>query len=197
MARSLKIVVADDEPRMRAYLRESLIDLGHDVVAVTASGPELVEACRALRPELAVTDVKMPDLDGIEATAEICRETPLPVVLVSAYHDQATVERAEAAGVMAYLVKPIVEADLVPVIALAIRRFDELQALRKETADLRQTLEERKLIERAKGLLMKTAGVDEAAAFHRLQKLASQKSKKLIDAARMVLAVESVFQPQA
>jgi AmiR/NasT family two-component response regulator len=193
MARSLRIVVADDEPRMRAYLRESLIDLGHDVVAVAASGHELVEACRAARPDLAVTDVKMPDLDGIEATAEICRETPLPVVLVSAYHDQATVERAEAAGVMAYLVKPIVEADLGPVIALAVRRFDELQALRKETADLRQTLEERKLIERAKGLLMKTAGVDEATAFQRLQKLASQKSKKLIDAARMVLAVESVF----
>jgi len=193
MARSLRIVVADDEPRMRAYLRESLIDLGHDVVAVAASGRELVEACRAARPELAVTDVKMPDFDGIEATAEICRETPLPVVLVSAYHDQATVERAEAAGVMAYLVKPIVEADLGPVIALAIRRFDELQSLRKEAADLRQTLEERKLIERAKGLLMKTAGVDEATAFQRLQKLASQKSKKLIDAARMVLAVESAF----
>jgi len=193
MARSLRIVVADDEPRMRAYLREALIDLGHDVVAVAASGRELVEACRAARPELAVTDVKMPDFDGIEATAEICREMPLPVVLVSAYHDQATVERAEAAGVMAYLVKPIVEADLGPVIALAIRRFDELQSLRKEAADLRQTLEERKLIERAKGLLMKTAGVDEANAFQRLQKLASQKSKKLIDAARMVLAVESAF----
>ena len=161
MSRSLRIAVADDEPDMREYFQKILPRLGHEVVAVAENGRELVEQCRAAQPDLVITDIKMPDMDGIDAAAQIYRERPVPVILVSAYHDAEFIRRAEADHIMAYLVKPIKQADLEPAIALAMRRFEQFQALRREAADLRQALEDRKVIERAKGLLMKKAGLDE------------------------------------
>jgi response regulator NasT len=136
----------------------------------------------------------MPDLDGIEAAIEIYRERPVPVILVSAYHDAPLIERAEADHILGYLVKPIKQADLEPVIGLAVRRFEQFQELRKEAGDLRQALEDRKVIERAKGVLMKRARLDEAEAFRRLQKLASEKSRKLVDIAQMLLVAEEAVQ---
>jgi two-component system, response regulator PdtaR len=153
-----------------------------------------VEQCRTTRPDLVITDVKMPTLDGIDAAAQIYRDNPLPVILVSAYHDAALIERAEADHVMAYLVKPIKQADLEPAIALAMRRFEQFQELRREAADLRQALEDRKIIERAKGLLMKKTDLDEPAAFRRLQKLASEKNLKLVEIARMIVTADEAFQ---
>jgi AmiR/NasT family two-component response regulator len=143
MTQPLRIVVADDEPDMRDYFRKILPRLGHAVAAVAENGTELVARCRELRPDLVITDIKMPDLDGIDAAAAICRDRPVPVILVSAFHDPELIGRAEADHVMGYLVKPIKQADLPPAIGLALRRFEQLQALRQEAADLRQALEDR------------------------------------------------------
>ena len=158
MDRHLRIAVADDELDMRDYLQAILPCFGHLVVAVASTGRELVEKCRQERPDLVITDIKMPDMDGIAAASQICKDFPIPVILVSAYHDHDLVERAGEDHILAFLVKPIKQADLEPAIAIATRRFEQFQALRREAADLRQALENRKLIERAKGLLMKLRG---------------------------------------
>ena len=196
MSQGLRIAVADDESDMRDFFEKMLPRLGHQVVAVAEDGQQLVERCRQLSPDLVITDVKMPRLDGIEACTQICRERPVPVILVSAYHDPVLIERAEGDHVLAYLVKPIGMADLQPAISIAVRRFAELQALQKECTDLRQALADRKIIERAKGLLMKLAGIDEKEAFVRLQELASERNIKLIEAANSVLAVEKALTPR-
>jgi len=192
---NLRIAVADDEIDMREYLQTILPCFGHTVVAVAATGNELIEKCRETRPDLVITDIKMPDLDGIDAARQIYKDSPVPVILVSAYHDQELVERASEDHVLAFLVKPIKQADLEPAITIATRRFEQFQALRQEAADLRQALEDRKLIERAKGLLMKRAGLDELEAFRRLQRLASERNRKLVEIATMILTAEEAFQP--
>lgn len=192
---ALRIAVADDEADMRDWFERMLPTLGHQVVSVAENGKELVEHCRALKPDLVISDIKMPDMDGIEAAQVICTERPVPIILISAYHEPELVERAQSDHVLAYLVKPIGKASLGPTIGLAMRRFAELQELRKEAADLRQALAERKIIEQAKGLLMKVTGVDERAAFRRLQELAADKNQKLIEAAAAVLALEKALRP--
>ena len=197
MSQSLRISVADDEQDMRDFFERMLPLLGHQVVSVAETGRELVEHCRELKPDLVITDIKMPDMDGIEASTLICVECPTPVILVSAYHDSELIERAEADHVLAYLVKPIGRADLQPAIAVATRRFAELQALRKESADLRQALADRKIIEQAKGILMKLTGADEKDAFRRLQDLAAERNQKLIEAAQNIVAMEKAFRPAA
>ena len=193
MTQPLRIAVADDEPDMRDYFGKILPRLGHRVVALAENGEELLARCRAARPDLVITDIKMPDLDGIEAAVRLYREQPVPVILVSAYHDPELIKRAEADHVMAYLVKPIKQADLEPAIAIALHRFGQFQALRKEAADLKQALEDRKTIEKAKGVLMKKAGLDEHEAFRRLQKLASDKNRKLVDIAQSILTAEEAL----
>jgi response regulator NasT len=195
MTTSLRIAVADDEPDMRTYFQKCLPRLGHQVVAVCSNGRELVEQVRITQPDLVITDIKMPDMDGIEAATQLYQEYPVPVILVSAHHEPELIERAEADHIMAYLVKPIKQSDLEPAIALAMRRFSQFQELRQQAADLRQALEDRKVIERAKGILMKRACLDELDAFRRLQKLASEESRKLIDIAHMILIAEKATQP--
>jgi response regulator NasT len=193
MSESLRIAVADDEPDMREYFQKILPRLGHKVVCAAENGRELIEQCRRLGPDLVISDIKMPDMDGIDAAEELAREKPVPVVLVSAYHDPELIARAEADHVLGYLVKPIKTADLEPVIALTMRRFEQMQILRQEAADLRQALEDRKVIERAKGILMKKAGLDEPAAFRRLQKLASERNLKLVAVAQSIVLAEEAL----
>ncbi len=163
MIRSLRIAVADDEPDMRDFFERMLPRSGHQVVCVAKNGRELIECCRETRPDIVITDIKMPDVDGIEASWQINRERPTPVILVSAYHDPELVDRAEADHVMAYLVKPISQADLQPAIALAMRRFEEIQGLRQEADDLKQALAERKIVERAKGVITPRPGEGKTA----------------------------------
>lgn len=197
MNRSLRIVIADDECDMREFLVESLTHLKHEVVAVAETGRQLIENCRLQRPDLVITDIKMPDCDGIQAAMQIYRDTPIPVVLVSAFHDDELIYRAEADHIMAYLVKPIKAADLEPAIAIAMRRFEQFQELRRQASDLQQALADRKTIERAKGILMKVAGMDEAEAFRRLQKLASDHNKKLVEVANMIVFSEEATRREA
>ncbi len=192
---SYRISVADDEPDMRDYFERMLPRMGHQVVSVAENGRQLVEHCLEVRPDLVITDINMPEMDGISAAEEIFRRRPTPVILVSGYHDRELIERAEANHIQAYLIKPIKRADLEPAIALAVARFAEFQSLRKEAADLRQALEDRKVIERAKGILMRRTGLDEAAAFARLQRSASDNNLKLVDAARSIVIADQAFQP--
>jgi two-component system, response regulator PdtaR len=133
---SLRIAVADDEPDMRDYFRKSLSRLGHQVVGVAQNGRELVELCKAQHPDLVITDIKMPGMDGTDAAAQIGRDAPVPVILVSAYHDPELIARAETDHILGYLVKPIEQADLEPVIALAVQRFKKFQMLQHEAEDL-------------------------------------------------------------
>jgi response regulator NasT len=193
MSQQLRVAIADDEPDMRDYFTRILPRQGHRVVAAARDGQELVALCREALPDLVITDIKMPEMDGIEAAIQIYHERPVPVLLVSAHHDRALIERAEADHIMGYLVKPIKEADLAPAIALAMKRFEQFEELRKEATDLRQALEDRKLIERAKGILMRRASLDEPSAFRRLQKTASERNLKLAEMARMVVAAEDAF----
>jgi response regulator NasT len=188
MTQPLRIAVADDELDVRDYYQRILPRLGHQLVAVARTGRELVERCRALHPDLVITDIKMPDMDGIDAAAAICQDGPVPVILVSAYHRPELFERARADHILAYLVKPTKQADLEAAIAIAMQRFGQFQELRKQAADQRQAIEDRKVIERAKGLLMKRAGLDEDEAFHRLRKLARDSNRKLVEVAQMIVS---------
>jgi response regulator NasT len=190
MNRALRIAVADDERDMRDFFKEFLPPLGHTVVGTASTGTELVALCHDEQPDMVITDIKMPDMDGIDAARAACGERPMPVILVSAFHDQQLLDRAGEDYVLAYLVKPIKAAHLVPAINIALRRFEQFQQLHKEADDLRQALEDRKLIERAKGILMKRAGLDESEAFRRMQKLASEKSRKLVEIAGAILVAE-------
>ena len=192
MKSPLRVVIAEDEADMREYMEKTLPLLGHEVVALAKTGRELIDQCRTEKPDLIITDIKMPEIDGIDAARAIFHERPVPVILLSAYTDPDLLARVETDCVLAYLVKPIKESDLSPAIALAMKRFEQLQALRQEATDLRQALQDRKLIERAKGVLMKRAGVGEHEAFRRMQKLASSKRQKLVEIANMILSVEEV-----
>ncbi len=137
----------------------------------------------------------MPDLDGLEAIKRIGQQRPIPVVIISAHHDPEFIQRALDSHVLAYLVKPIDDANLKTSISLAIWRFKEFQALHQQAADLRQALEDRKIVERAKGILMKRADLDEQAAFGRLQELASNKHIKMIEIAKMLVTADEAFLP--
>jgi response regulator NasT len=171
----MRILIAEDETIIRLDLRALLEAAGHEVVAEARDGEEAVALAREHAPELAIMDVKMPRLDGIEAARRILDERPIPVVMLTAYGQDELVSRAVDAGVFAYLVKPFREQDLVPALATARARHEELAALREEAASLQEALEARKSIERAKGVLMSKEGLSEQEAFARLRK-ASQVS---------------------
>lgn len=189
----LRIVVADDEPRMRDYLWQSLERLGHHVVAAARTGRELIDHCQTHQPGLIISDIKMPDMDGIEAASQVYRTRPIPVILVSAFHDIELIERASRKHILAYLVKPVKDTDLTPAIAVAMQRFSEFESLRQEAADAKQALEDRKVIERAKGIIMKRTGLPEPDSFRRLQKLASSKSSKLVEIARSIVTADEAM----
>ena len=193
MKAALRIAVADDEPDIRDYLREALPRLGHEVVAVADNGRQLAELCYQTRPDLVITDIRMPDMDGIEMSIAINREKQTPVILISAHHDAEQLTRVGADHIMGYLVKPVTEADLKTAITVAMLRFQHFTALLKEASDLRQALEDRKAIERAKGIIMKRLRVDEEEAFRRLRKMASDQNRKLVDVSRNVASAEEVF----
>jgi response regulator NasT len=171
----MKILVAEDETLIRLDLKEILERAGFDVCAEARDGEEAVALARDAEPDLAILDVKMPRLDGIEAARRILDERPIPIVMLTAYGHDELVSRAVEAGVFGYLVKPFRESDLLPAIRAARARHAELEALREEAESLTDALATRKVVERAKGLLMEREGLSEADAFARLRR-ASQVS---------------------
>jgi response regulator NasT len=192
-ASALRIAVADDERDMRQFFQELLPRMGHDVVAVAETGRQLAESCRSARPDVVITDIKMPDMDGIDAAAEVNREREVPVVLVSAHTEGELLARSGAEYIMSYLVKPIKPADLQAAITLAVARFEQYQRVRAEAASLRQSLEDRKLIEQAKGIVMRRLSIGETEAYRRMRRISSQHNWKLVDLARRVLDSEAIF----
>jgi response regulator NasT len=188
----LRILVADDDRDTRAYLQEMIARLGHQVFAVE-TGRQLVELCRATQPDLVVTDIRLPEGEGIDAAIEVYRERPVPFILVSGYHDPQTLARAAAEPIMAYLIKPVQEAELATAIRVAMSRFEQQRLLSREVMDLQHGLEERKLLERAKGIVMRRLHVDEVTAYQRLRKVSSDCNRKLVEVARDILQAEEIF----
>jgi len=171
----VRILVAEDETIIRLDLRDMIERSGFEVCAEARDGEEAVELARREEPDLAILDVKMPRLDGIDAARRILDERPIPIVMLTAYSQEELVSRAVEAGVFGYLVKPFREADLLPAIRAASARHDELVTLREEAQSLTEALASRKLVERAKGLLMDRESLTEQEAFGRLRR-ASQVS---------------------
>ncbi len=171
----MRILIAEDETIIRLDIRALLEKAGHAVVAEARDGQEAVDLAAEHDPELIVMDVRMPHVDGIEAARRITDRKPVPIVMLTAYAEQDLVTRAAEAGAFAYLVKPFREVDLLPALDTARARFEELTALRDEAADLAEALASRKAVERAKGILMRKDGIDEAEAFRRIR-AASQKT---------------------
>jgi len=171
----VRILIAEDETIIRLDVRTLLEKAGHEVVAEARDGEEAVALAAEHDPDLIVMDVRMPHLDGIEAARQISDRRPVPIVMLTAYAEEDLVTRASEAGAFAYLVKPFREVDLLPALNTARARFEELSALREEAADLAEALASRKAVERAKGILMRKDGIDEAEAFRRIR-AASQKT---------------------
>ena len=184
----LRILIAEDETIIRLDLRELLERAGFDVCAEARDGEEAVALAREHEPDLAVLDVKMPHLDGIEAARRILEERPLPIVMLTAYGQDELVSRAVEAGVFGYLVKPFREQDLLPAIRAARARHEELAAVRQEAESLADALAARKTIERAKGLLMEKEGLSEQEAFARLRKASQASGRALKVVAEAVVA---------
>ena len=184
----MRILIAEDETIIRLDLRELLERAGYEVVAEAHDGEEAVELARSAEPDLALLDVKMPRLDGIEAARRILDERAIPIVMVTAYGEEELVARAVEAGVFGYLVKPFRESDLLPAIATARARHEELVALREEADSLAEALAARKAIERAKGLLMEREGLTEKEAFARLRKASQISGRPLKVVAEALIA---------
>jgi response regulator NasT len=189
----LRILIADDESLHVMGLRQQVEELGHQVVAEAYSGREAVLLAARHQPDLALLDIVMPDLDGIEAARRISASHPIPILLISAHSENALAERAHEAGVFAYLVKPVTAGDLRPALFLARSRFREFQLLRQEVDDLRQALETRKLVERAKGILMRRLNLAEEEAFLRLQKRSQDDNLKMRDVAQAIITADEMF----
>lgn len=187
-----KVLLADDEPIIRMDLRKTLENMGHLVVGEASDGVGAVELARDLRPDIAILDVKMPQMDGIDAAKMISEEEIAPVLLLTAYSQKDLIERAKEAQVFAYLVKPFKETDLLPAIEVAISRFQEIQELRKELGSVKSALEVRKLIDRAKGILMDKYGLKEHEAFRRIQLQSMNTRKAMKDIAEAIILAEGV-----
>lgn len=184
----MRILVAEDEALIRLDLKEMLEEDGHEVVGEAADGAEAIDLARELHPDIVFMDINMPSVSGIEAARAIGEERLAPVVMVTAFSQASYVEDAATAGAMAYVVKPFSRADIVPAMHVAVSRFAEAQMLAEEVQDLTERLETRKVIERAKGVLM-TQGMTEPEAFKRLQRLAMDKRRPLKEIAEAVLLV--------
>ena len=183
----IRIVIAEDEAIIRLDLRESLEAEGYIVVGETGRGDEAVELSRALKPDVVILDIKMPGLTGIEAAEIISKENIAAVLLLTAFSQRDLIQDASQAGALAYLVKPFQRSELVPSIELAIGRFQEIIALKKENDDLLENLETRKVVDRAKGALMDQYGLKEKDAYRYLQKKAMEKRSPMKEVAKSIL----------
>ena len=192
-----RIVIAEDEPLARLDLSQMLENLGHEVIGQAGDGQTAVEWARELKPELVIMDIKMPgDIDGLGAATLLAEERVAPVLLLTAYSDQEFIDGARDAGVMGYLVKPYGENQLAPAIEVALARFGEFSQLQQELGSTKEALMTRKIVERAKGVLMDTAGLKESEAFHRIQRLSMNSRKSMREVAEAILLTHGIEQPR-
>lgn len=182
-----RIVIADDESIIRMDLKEMLTALGYLVVGEVGDGRSAVNLARELKPDLVIMDVKMPDMDGIEAAKILTEEKIAPVLLLTAFGQRDLIERAKEAGVVGYLVKPFRESDLTPAIEVALARFEEFRKLEEEVSTLSEALETRKLVDRAKGILMDRDKLNEQQAFRKIQKMSMNTRKPMKAVAEAII----------
>lgn len=191
--KSLKIVVAEDETLVALSIIAQLKELGYQVIGDATDGIEAVELCGRLQPDLVVMDINMPRLNGIEAAKSIKEKWLIPVVIVSGYSDEKLIKDATEAGVISYLIKPVTKQNLAPAIEVAVKNYGDFSAAREETNRLRKMLEERKLLERAKGILMAKVNITEAQAMKKLQKLSNDRNVRLAEIAKEIINAEKYF----
>jgi response regulator NasT len=196
MSDTLRVLIADDEALHNLALSSQLETLGHQVVATASNGREAVELAREAKPDIAFLDIRMPQMTGPEAAHEIAADRPIPMIILSAYSDSRTVEEAIKAPIFHYLVKPVDPDDLAPAIAVARARFDEWMDARRQRDMLELKLEERKIVERAKGLLMDTRGLSEREAYRFLQKTSQDKNTPMVELARKILLAAPLLQKE-
>jgi len=189
-----RILIADDESLILMDLREMLTNLGYLVVGEANDGRSAVNMARELRPDLVVMDIKMPDMDGIEAAQVLTAEKVAPVLLLTAYSQQELIDRAREAGVVGYLVKPFRESNLAPAIEITLARFEEFRVVQKEADDLKDALETRKVVDRAKGILMDTQSLSEQEAFRRIQKMSMNTRRPMKDIAEAIILASEMKQ---
>ena len=189
-------MVIDDHVPSRDNLKRALAASGCQVIGEGTSGKGAEELASATVPDVVLMAVGLSDLDGIRAARRIMQSRPVPVILVSSHYDTETVERAKRAGVMGYLLKPLRDGELLPTIEIAVSQFQEFVTLRKENENLKKTLEARKIIERAKGILMKSKGLSEAEAFSLIQKKSMDLRKPMSEIAQAVILSEELSQPK-
>lgn len=188
----IKIVIADDESIIRLDLKTLLEEMGHIVVGEAADGQRAVELARSMKPDVVIMDIKMPVMDGLDAAKIIADEKIAPVVLLTAYSQKDLIERAKGAGVYAYLVKPFQESDLLPAIEIAISRYLEQQDLEAALGDIELKLETRKLVDRAKGLLMDKYNMNEAEAFRRIQQQSMNQRRTMKEIAEALIIANEI-----
>jgi len=189
---NMRVLIADDDPIIRLDLKQMLENLGYDVVAEAGDGQQAVTLARETQPDICILDVKMPVMDGIEAVNIITDENIAPTILLTAYSDRELVDRAKAAGVFAYLVKPFKPSDLPPSIEVAHSRFEQNNQLSKEVTNLQDRLEARKLIDRAKGILMDEHHLSESEAYRRIQVQSMNLRKTMREVAEAIILAKSV-----
>ncbi|MDP3045882.1 MAG: response regulator [Chloroflexota bacterium] len=187
-----RIIIADDESIIRMDLKEMLSGLGYLVVGEAGDGQSAVNLAREMRPDLIIMDIKMPGLDGIGAAKILTEEKIAPVLFLTAFSQKELVDGAKEAGVVAYLVKPFRESELVPAIEVALARFSEFRVLEQQVGDLKDALETRKLVDRAKGLLMDTQSLTEAEAFRKIQKMSMNTRKSMREIAEAIILTHQV-----
>ena len=188
----LRIVVADDEAIIRLDLKKMFEEMGHVVIGEAADGQAALDLARSLRPDVVVLDIKMPVMDGLDAAKAISSEKIAPVILLTAYSQKDLIDRAKEAGVFAYLVKPFKEADLLPAIEVAVARYLELQDAEDQAADLADKLETRKIVDRAKGILMDKLGLKETEAFRRIQAQSMNTRKSMREIAEAIVLADEI-----
>lgn len=191
--RALRALICEDEGLTVILLRRALTTAGYEVVGEAAEGASGIEMARTLEPDFILMDVNMPGVNGIDATRQIMQERPMPIVILTAYSDDRLVEEAIEAGACAYIVKPIVSEQLIPAVRTALTRFEALQSIQQENQDLKEQLETRKLVERAKGILMDRARLSEADAFRRLQKTSRDRCQTLKHTALEIIHADSLL----
>ncbi|AZI57891.1 response regulator [Nakamurella antarctica] len=187
MAPPKRVLIAEDEALIRLDLKEMLAEEGYDVVGEAGDGEEALRLAVELRPDLVILDIKMPKKDGLQVAAELSEGQIAPVVMLTAFSQPELISRATEAGAMAYLVKPFTKSDLLPAIEVAIARYSELVQLRAEVEDITERLEVRKIIDRAKGLLMEKQKMSEPEAFRWMQRAAMDRRASMRDIAQAVL----------
>lgn len=181
------IAIVDDNASELKILKAMAEEVGLNVIATGANGAEAIEICRANAPDLIIMDYKMPVKDGIEAAIEISRDCPLALVLLTAYDDEKSIRAAADAGIMAYLVKPVRQEQILPAVEVALVRFKDVEALRKENVALKDAIEARKIIEKAKGLLMEKEGLNENESFIRIRKISMDRRKSMKEIAEIII----------